>query len=68
MGLREHPLTRAGLSAFLGVPLRDHTGTPFGALMVFDRCPQQWSEPDAVTLLQVADLLSTALRWEDQPP
>ena len=38
---RDLPVVRDGIRSYVGVPLRDHTGTPVATFCVFDRRPRE---------------------------
>jgi GAF domain-containing protein len=46
-----------GVKSYLGAPVRVE-GVPIGALCVYDSAPRRWTEPDAVRLEQLAELVS----------
>jgi serine phosphatase RsbU (regulator of sigma subunit)/PAS domain-containing protein len=60
--VRELPPVRSRqVGAYLGIPLRAHSGNVIGALCVFGPDPRAWSEDDVVILRQLADSAVTEL-------
>lgn len=66
---QKHPLVAdnaaiedLSVAAYLGVPFRDETGQPLGALCAIDNEPRRWDEADVAALEDVAELLRTELR------
>jgi PAS domain S-box-containing protein len=55
------PVRSREVGAYLGIPLRAHSGHVIGALCVFGPEPRAWSEDDVVTLRQLADSAVTEL-------
>jgi PAS domain S-box-containing protein len=62
--LREHPLVRSGVRAYIAVPIRDGAGRPLGALTVFDTRPRRWHGPQELALMDIAGLLTASVRWD----
>ncbi|MFD1364485.1 sensor histidine kinase [Actinoplanes sichuanensis] len=60
--LHGHPLAGHGVTALLGVPVRDSDGRPVAALLAFDVQPRHWSDEEALVLIEIAELL-TASVW-----
>ncbi|WP_328475207.1 ATP-binding protein [Actinoplanes sp. NBC_00393] len=63
-----HPLAKAGVTAFAGVPIHDLSGRPFGALIVLDMRPREWAEDQILALTEVSCLLRASIHWDDQVP
>jgi len=56
--IREHPLAvEYGARAFLGVPLRDATEEPVGAITVLDTAARPWTAAQLLKIVDVADLI-----------
>ncbi|GAA4969361.1 hypothetical protein GCM10025331_73090 [Actinoplanes utahensis] len=50
-------LTRHGIRAFAGVPLRDDQDRQVGALTVLDDKPHTWTDGDLATLVEITEML-----------
>jgi PAS domain S-box-containing protein len=55
------PVRSRQVGAYLGIPLRAHSGHVIGALCVFGPDPRVWSEEDIIILRQLADSAVTEL-------
>jgi signal transduction histidine kinase/PAS domain-containing protein len=49
--------TEYGIRAFLGVPVTDGEGRPVGVLLVLDTAARRWTDAQAGTLVEIAELL-----------
>jgi hypothetical protein len=54
-----------GVRAYLGTPLRDHTGMILGTLCVADMRPREWGPERKETMQQLADTLLSEFRLRD---
>ena len=60
--LAGHPSVAAGqVGAYVGIPLVVFDGSPVGALSVYGRRPQSWTDSDVALLRQLADSAATEL-------
>jgi PAS domain S-box-containing protein len=55
------PVATGEVGAYLGIPLVVFDGSPVGALSVYGRRPQPWSDSDVALLRQLADSAATEL-------
>lgn len=59
--LRDNPATRAGVCAYLGVPLVTTDGHALGTVCVFDDEPREWSSRDVEVLTEVSRAVMSEL-------
>lgn len=59
-----HPgVAEAGVQAYLGMPLRDGSGVPVGALCAISFEPRAWADHEIEAMLDLADCASTQLSF-----
>ena len=67
--LHEHPLAEQyGVRAFLGVPLRDATDQPVGAITVLDTTARPWTATQLLRMVEIAEMIGPVSLAPDDAP